>query len=420
MKRVWWLGLLALIVWAGVYFGVGQKKEQTSLWPNFEKKDIFQINFPDFSLKKEQGQWQVRQKNTIFPANKSEVESFLRFLGQNRPKRIIGPIKKAQWATYGLKEKNKISFQGKNFAFYLIYGSENPSFDGIYALTSLWPDKLILLPFSYKNQVQAKVKKFYDLKLFSFSDEELLRLKKIKNGKIEWELKKQGESQFVFVKPLASKKVNVSEATSLFFNLSTLEGTDFVAKPGPKKLLFTLEYTLKDLRQGKVLIFKTKEHSQYLAKVPEKSWYYVLDQIRVNGLDKNVFLLTDRHFLSFNEQDVTRVEFSDFKSDVVLCRHKQTWHFVGTQKEFSGMDFILWELKDLEYVSPPSDNPSKDKKVLNVILQDNQNKVIADLGFWTDKKEKGKFWVRVKGAKKWYLVDTDVVQEIKNKLQGMD
>ncbi|SDN40792.1 protein of unknown function [Desulfonauticus submarinus] len=418
MKRIWILCIVAVLVWIGVYWGDKATKKEQLQWPNFSKQRIDQIVFPNFSLLKKENKWWVKKADKLFPANSSEIEALFRFLTQNRLKRIVGTISTKEWTNFGLKETQKIVIKGDKFNFSLIYGDENPTKDGIYALTSLFPNKLILLPWEYKTKFKGQPKEFYQLHLFSFQDEDILRLKKFENKSLKWEIKRIGSSSFVFANPPSLKryKVSVSEATSLFFNLASLQGTDFVVDPDKPKLLFTLEYTLKDYSKGKLYILKSGQ--TFLAKCPQKTWYYILDQSRVDSLNKDAFLLRDRHFLSLDEDNVNRVEIYTPTKDISIYRKEKSWYELSSNKEFYGLNLILWELKDLEYTKISHKREVvKGTKKLVLILKDAKNKELLQVSFWPSKEAKDRFWVKVRGRDDIYLVETDLVQEVQNRLK---
>ena len=417
MKRLFWLALALGIIWLGVYLVPSAKPKKSALkWPKFAHQQIEKIAFGNFTLQKTNDWWVIVKRNK-FPASRDKVEDFLSFLEQNPPQRVLDKPKPEKLPDFGLDKKQSLQIKTGTKVIVFNFGGTNPSMDGIYALCSLWPNKLLLLPYTYKDKLETKAKDFYELNLFAFKDDQLLRLQKLIKQDVKWELKRKEESEFVFVKPknYQKYKVDTAEATSLFFNLATLKAKDLQAGlPANATYLFGFHYTLQDFSQGKVKFYA--QNGTYLAQLPPKKWIYVLDQSKVKVLDKTAFQLRDRHFLNFSQDQVKRVEISTPQKSITVLKDKDKWLTLEERKEFPAISFILWELKDVQYKAEPLTYKPKECKtqVLDIILKDYQNKVIYDLSFWQS-GQKDSYWLS--DGKKWYLVNGEVVSEVQQRLK---
>jgi len=417
VKRLFWLALAVGIIWLGVYLVPSSKsKKNVVKWPHFAHQQIEKIAFGNFTLQKTNDWWVIVKQNK-FPASRDKVEDFLSFLEQNPPKRVLDTIKPEKWTEFGLDKKRLLKIKTGSKVMVFTFGSSNPSMDGIYALCSLWPNKLLLLPYTYKDKLETKAKDFYELNLFAFKDDQILKLQKLVRKKIKWELKRKGESGFVFVQPKEYQKFKVdpAEATSLFFNLATLKAKDLQTdlEPGAN-YLFGFNYTLQDFSQGRVDFYA--QNGTYLAQLPQKKWIYLLDQSKLKVLNKTAFQLRDRHFLSFSQDQVKRVEISTPQKSITVVKDKDKWLTLEERKEFPTISFILWELKDIQYKAEPLTYKPKEFKtqVLDIILKDYQNHVIYDLSFWPS-EQKDRYWLS--DGKKWYLVNGEVVSEVQQRLK---
>jgi|GEM_PF-4436712 len=422
MKRILWLSGIALGLWLGIYLWphVDSSKEEQIQWPNLVSLNINRIIFKDFSLLNQTGKWKVRVKEQDFPANKEEVESLLRFISQNKHKRVLDKINSDKWSQFVLNKDNSLVIEAEEKQIQLILGGENPSQDGVYALSNILPNTLLLLPFDYGQKLKKNPKDFYQLAIFSFADEDLKKVQIEKKGQPYLVLKKGEKEDFQFLYPEEYKKekVNSSEATSLFFNLATLKAQDLLYVD-PKKLsppLYTYTLELKNLTSFSLQIY-SYEDSNYLLKLDKNPWYYLLDQAGLNGINKKPFLLKDRHFLNFAQEDVKRIELaSPEKSlDIVYKDREKVWKVVGSGEEFSGASLYLWELQDLEYLDITSKLPSDLSVVLSLTLKNKMNKDLVDVEFFST-KDKDKFWVKI-AEDRYYLVQTDLVKNLTSKLK---
>lgn len=419
MKRVGILLVIAVLLWGVVYLWPEKAKESIEIkWPDWSKEEIVNITFNSFELQKRKGSWQVLKENKVFPADNKKIKEFINFISQNKPKRVLdNKLDKIKWAEYGLKEVNKVIIKRGNRADEIILGAENPTKDGVYALVSLGEHKLILLPYEYKRELTKKAKDFYQLKVFDFSDENLKKVNIEKQGKPYLKLVKDSKGfKFVYPQEYQKEKVNTSEATSLFFNLAQLKAQDILYINKLDSLpLYSYHLVLDTLAEFNFSLYPYQK-SNYLLKLDKKNWYYLLDQASINEINKSPFLLKDRHFLNFEQDQVKRLILSSQDKVLDIIYKNNVWKKAGTEEEFSGASLYFWELSDLEYLDKKADPGVVDKALLTITLKDKRNKELLEVQFFKEKRE-GKYWVKSGQGQDFYLVETDLVKNLLNSLK---
>ncbi|WP_457571058.1 DUF4340 domain-containing protein [Desulfovulcanus sp.] len=423
MKRLLFLTILLVFVWAGVFLWPEKKDEQKANWPDFKKLDIVKIQFDQFELTKDKDKWRVKEKgHDIQPyADQEKIDALIDFLQVNSPKRILDSVNKDKLGEFGLDKPKKLVVYGQK-QWSVQIGDKNPAQDGVYALCSSYPEKLVLMNVAYADKVGAGSDTYYELKLLPFDDEQITRVRLRENNSTRWDLlKKDGQFTFNGPEEITKYKVSSSEATSLFFDLGSMRAQGLAFKADQARPQLTLEVFYQGGKTPlRIKVFKAKE--KYLAQVEPNKWYFVLDQSDINNLNKNVFLLRDRTILHLDTGQAQKMDLVISGRNIHLYKVDGVWKLKDNDREVPGMGLYLWRLGDLKYEQDPkSQLPPTASRSVTWAVKNKQDKDLVKVFFYEDSSlPAGKCWVQVAGQSSYYVVDSSVVNDVKKELSKTD
>ncbi len=426
MKRLLFLTVLLVFVWAGIFLWPEKKDDQKTNWPDFKKLNIVQIQFDQFELTKDRGKWRVKEKGQhIQPyADQEKIDALIDFLQLNSPRRVLGVVSKEKLGEYGLDKPKKLVISASKKQWSVQIGDKNPAQDGVYALCSSYPGKLLLMNVDYTDKVGAESKAYYKLKLLPFDDEQITRVRLLEKNSTRWDItKKDGLFKFVAPEKITEYKVSSSEATSLFFDLGSLRGKEIVFQADNAKPEFLLNIFYQGSKTPLIMrIFKRGE--KYLARVEPEKWYFVLDHSDVDNLDKSAFLLRDRTIAHFDTDRARKMEIAGADvsgKNIQLYQKDGVWKINDSNREVTGMGLYLWRLADLRYEEEPGHIlPSTAVKKLTWTVKDKQDNELIKISFYEDTGlPANRCWACLAGEKKYYVVDSSLVNDVKKEL-GID
>jgi hypothetical protein len=423
MKRLLLLTILLVFVWAGIFLWPEKKDEQKANWPDFKKLDIVKIQFDQFELTKDKGKWRVKEKGQdIQPyADQEKIDALIDFLQVNSPKRILDAVNKDELGEFGLDKPKKLVVYGQK-QWSVQIGDKNPAQDGVYALCSSYPEKLVLMNVAYADKVGTGSDTYYELKLLPFDEEQITRVRFRENNSTRWDIaKKDGLFKFIAPEEITKYKVSSSETTSLFFDLGTMRAQGLAFKADQARHQFTLEVFYKGGETSlKIKVFKTR--GKYLAQVEPNKWYFVLDQSDINNLNKNVFLLRDRSILHLDTGQAQKMELVISGRNVQLYKVDGVWKLKDNDREVPGMGLYLWRLADLKYEQDPkSQLPPTAVRLVTWAVKDKQDKDLIKVYFYEDSGlPAGRCWVQLAGQSSYYVVDSSLVNDVKKELDKID
>ena len=423
MKRLLFLTVLLVFVWAGIFLWPEKKDEQKANWPDFKKLDIVKIQFDQFELTKDKGKWRVKEKGQdIQPyADQEKIDALIDFLQVNSPKRILDAVNKDELGEFGLDKPKKLVVYGQK-QWSVQIGDKNPAQDGVYALCSSYPEKLVLMNVAYADKVGTGSDTYYELKLLPFDEEQITRVRFRENNSTRWDItKKDGLFKFIAPEEITKYKVSSSETTSLFFDLGTMRAQGLAFKADQARHQFTLEVFYKGGETPlKIKVFKTR--GKYLAQVEPNKWYFVLDQSDINNLNKNVFLLRDRSILHLDTGQAQKMNLVISGRNVKLYKVDGVWKLKDNDREVPGMGLYLWRLADLKYEQDPkSQLPPTAVRLVTWAVKDKQDKDLIKVCFYEDSGlPAGRCWVQLAGQSSYYVVDSSLVNDVKKELDKID
>ena len=420
MKRLLFLTVLLVFVWAGIFLWPEKKDDQKTNWPDFKKLNIVQIQFDQFELTKDRGKWRVKEKGQdIQPyADQEKIDALIDFLQLNSPRRVLGVVSKEKLGEYGLDKPKKLVISASKKQWSVQIGDKNPAQDGVYALCSSYPGKLLLMNVDYTDKVGAESKAYYKLKLLPFDDEQITRVRLLEKNSTRWDItKKDGLFKFIAPEEITKYKVSSSETTPLFFDLGTMRAQGLAFKADQARHQFTLEVFYKGGETPlKIKLFKAR--GKYLAQVEPNKWYFVLDQSDINNLNKNVFLLRDRSILHLDTGQAQKMDLVISGRNVQLYKVDGVWKLKDNDREVPGMGLYLWRLADLKYEQDPkSQFPPTAVRLVTWAVKDKQDKDLIKVCFYEDSGlPAGRCWVQLAGQSSYYVVDSSLLEDLKKKI----
>ncbi|MBN2141311.1 MAG: DUF4340 domain-containing protein [Desulfovibrionaceae bacterium] len=439
--KTWWgfIGLpLALVLLAlGVYyfgFAVRQGPADEAQWPVIEPAKVaaLEVRTPTESYVFEPGAgaWLVRPlaaRPGDICAPKADLAKFtalLNFISANRPKRVLGPFARSQAEAFGLAGPGLVlrivgvQGPGKDLEFSL--GKENPSGEGVYALSSLTPDILFLLDKSWLRQVDHPMDYYHDLKVFEVAEDQVARMGLKGLEGLDWEAESR-DGKYFFLRPDTVKDNALSEAEVKLYlhNLLSLKASRLESGrplPGQAALLEFALWPRKSSEPEFLRLFQVPgDETGLLGQSSRQPCLFEVGWDRIRPLVKTAFELKGRSVVSLNLGDIELVRVT-YGQEVFEAEKTETgWRERSGKSNVLGIDLTLWRFTELQFEAEPGVRlPTSALWSMTCELQDVQGKVLSLLSFYEDKElPVGQCWLRVGSEDKYYPVSNQLLNDLK-------
>lgn len=404
---------------AGVYLTrSGGEEAASGDWPAFTPSaaDRIILEGPSgvFSLVHTPGTWRVQMPDrSDFPlADTSRVAAFLEFLAMNRPIRTLdeaaGPAEFAPRAAVTLDGWGRIEI-----------GPEDGTGVGVFARVG-GRDGYVVLTTDYAQVLSRGVEYYLDMQLLAMDPDRVqsARLTSMNGG---WEIKRDKDA-FAFVRPevMAAARVR-AEALGLWLHeLSSAKAQSLAPAPPEKgrKPDLVLTAVMRSGGQRRLKLWRPLDDSHhYTVLSSRQDVHFLLDQERVEKLDRNAFSLVDRRLVALDLGRVRGLALSGGGRKLIASRRDGIWR-AADGSPLTGIDMRLWRLTDLQYeYGPVGALPSTAREALRLGLMDESGEPILKLVFYEDSGlPPGRCWAARDGEKAYHPVDNRLYEDLSGQL----
>jgi hypothetical protein len=344
--------------------------------------------------------------------DEAAVGSLLQSAVDAKPEKVVLE-KDVTWEEYGLdKPEFTVTLYSKDDKTTKIaFGAANPAKSSYYARVDDQP-KLLLVADTLKNSMNKTTFDLRDKSILTIPAEDVTRFVISRKG-VETELKQEPPDRWVMIRPEETrvKGALVSGALRSVAGLSARDIIDEPKKDGDPYGLDKPEeiYTLTGADQEQTLeIGKPVESSDgstttqpnHYARVKGHDTVYVVESRLLKMMKTDPQDLKDRSVLSFNPNDIEKVDIElDGKSWVAVRHPDKKWSLEKPEKK-EKMDSwlvssLLWDLKDTEWKSlikpAPSDlsvaHLDKPRLVAQFFKKDEKEPITLKAGWKSESKQ---------------------------------
>jgi len=424
LKKIAILAMMALAIWAAATLWPTRTAKETAepklAWPVPAQSEIASVRLetPDagFVLVVRDGQWFVDLPGaeTDPKADKAKVMAFLEFLVLNKP---VGRLEQGNGlAAYGLEEpRARVVINGH---VEITIGVDAPDQSGVYA-TAKGESRIIVLPQEYLAKLTRKPKFYFDMRLFSFQEEDIRTMALAAWEGEAWKVRAD-DGSFVFEEPKekAGNPVLRREADLFLHTILSARATDLLMEEPPGPLDERVKLTLA-AKGGQETMTVYSAGESLVARSDHQPLPFKLDPDLKGKLVKTAFELSDRRVLSLDIGGISRIRIFRDGRELVAERVDKAWRAAnGEQGELLGLDMNLWRLTDLNYESEPvQDRPDTARQVLTLTLWGNKAEPMAELHFYADSQlPEGLCWIATSGEGLYYPVSARLYKDLESLL----
>lgn len=433
-RRIPILLLAAILVWAGVYV-LSLRKDKSDvvadLWPEISKETLRRLEISykgrNFTLFKDGGAWRAKVGDApVQPRVLSDkVDALVDVLSRRKPRRDLGEINLAKAEGYGLNPPVAQLHLENGRKEGVMLGDLNPSKDGVYAVCTLAPKRLLLLDADYLDQVKRPAEHYFDMRLIRAGEQEVRSFSLSRDGATSWSIVKN-DSGFSFRSPegLQNKSVSASGARFYLHNLLSMDVDSLLLAPVNATLtpLFTVSAELDGGRKAQVNVFREQRgKGEKLRRFANSTWQpglFLLGADRVAQLNKTSFDMRQRKIVSMDTGAVTN--FNIVQSDKALGAFKNAtgWHSRHDEKSLLGIDMSLWRLTDLQFEAEPAQHlPATAEPAMTWTLKNDKGEQLARIVFYSDPDlPEGRCWLYIDGKSNYYPVSNQLLKDLQGQL----
>jgi hypothetical protein len=434
-RRILILLTAVVLVWVGVYL-VSLREEarvvSDDLWPEIAWEQLTELEVAyggrSYALIKADDGWRARIKaKRIQPRVRTEaVRSLVEFLSRHQPRRDLGELRESETETYGLKPPEAALSLVSGQKVVIRLGARNPSRDGVYAVCSLAPDRLLLLDSGYQEQVKKPARQYFDRRLVVAREQEVRSFGLTRKlGRPAWRIGKQGE-QFDFLLPEKLRELPVAESEARFYlhNLLSMEAGELLLDPVEFELhpMFRADVQTEGGREASVNVFREQEKlGETVRHYANSTWQpgvFLLGVKRVDQLNRTAFNLQRRNVVSLDASAVK--SFSIVQNDQALGAVKNAtgWRIRNDEKKLLGIDMSLWRLTDLQFEAEPVEQlPETAQRAMAWTLADAQGDQLVRVVFYDDPElPEGLCWLFIDGKDKYFPVSNQLLKDLQGQL----
>lgn len=446
-KRIIILMLLLGVIWGGVYLTPSKDNNDQGVppdpdWPPFktlQAKKVF-LDSPggEITLEKQNGEWFLRQPGEApaMRADLNKVETLLRVLQSTPPTRRLGALKPQEAVNFGL-DKPKISVNiSEDNDWRIQLGAQNPTGEGLYALSSAEPEQVLLLDSKLEEMLSRPAEQYFDLRLVNVSAQNAAKIR-LDCGEARWEVERDNataddaaEPQYLFTWPerAVKHKVSAREVESYIHTLSSLRG-ERVTQPGAPgtPAVCTLTVGLGG-QEEPVVIDIFPQGNAYEARSGWQPVSVELAKETVDKLAKTAFDMRERRVIPSDsggdageyEKMTISMQGKGGATHAFQARKADMgWKSDPGGEEAPGLDMLLWRLGDLKYEAEPNvAAPQGAQETLVWALEGEKKRTV--ITFYRDESLPAHLcWMRIaKGEKNgaFYPVDTELLLELEAKI----
>ncbi|WP_126377680.1 DUF4340 domain-containing protein [Desulfovibrio ferrophilus] len=392
---------------------------QDERWPEYSAAaaDRVILEGPSgvFELLRQDGAWRLRlpDRGVLPLAESRKVEALLEFLALNKP---IRRLSNSAGPGGGFQPRAAVTVEGRSR---LEIGGDDGSGVGVFARMADKPG-LMVLSKDYADVLGRLPAAYLDTRLMDLSVEDVLviRMSSMHEG---WEIQRKKE-EFVFVKPdiLGSSRVQ-REAMDLWLHeLGALQAVSLAPMPPEQGRLPDLALILRQKggRNSFLKLWRPLDDSKpWMVSSSRQDVFFLLDQERVEKLNRNAFSLIDRRLVLVELGQVRRLELTHAGRVFIARRDGENWRSEGAG-ELTGIDMRLWRLTDLQYeYGPVGALPASAEQALRLVLKGEKGVPLLDLVFYTDSGlPGGQCWAGRYGEKAFHPVDSRLFMDLKGML----
>ena len=367
-----------------------------------------------FSLVRAPGVWRVRMpdRSDAPLADAARVAAFLEFLSMNRPIRTLdegaGPADFTPRAAVTLDGWGRIEI-----------GPEDGSGVGVFARVGGRPG-FVVLSSDYVDVLSRGPEHYLDLRLMPM-DPERVQTARLSSMDATWEIRRT-QPGFAFVRPevMAAARVRTESMALWLHELSSLKGHALAAAPPEKGRRPDLAIGLV-LRGGVerwLKLWLPLDDSRHCTVLSSRQdVYFLLDQERVEKLERNAFSLVDRRLVALDLGRVHGLVLSGGGRELLAHQVDGIWRAEGGTP-LTGIDMRLWRLTDLQYeYGPVGALPATAREALRLGLLDDKGQFILKLVFYEDPGlAPGRCWAARDGEKAFHPVDNRLYKDLQGQL----
>lgn len=396
---------------------------QDEHWPEYSAAaaDRVILEGPDnvFELVRGKDAWRIKLSDkAVEPlADTRKVEALLEFLALNKPIRrlmvSVGPKE-------GFVPVAAVCVQGRPR---LEVGSEDGSGVGVYARMGDMPGLLVLTR-EYLDVLTRSPLAYLDTRQVEMDPAKVrnVRLSSMQEG---WQVRRNGERGWVFVRPENMKGAEVrTEAMNIWLHeVASLTGSELAETPPEPGRLPDLALSLTDAnnRETWLKLWRPLDDSDtWTVLSSRQEVFFLLDQERVQKLQKNAFSLVDRRLVSLDLGRVRRLSLFGDGREFHARRDGESW--LNQQAgELTGIDMRLWRLTDVQYeYGPVGALPATAAEALRLVLHDGGDEPLLDLVFYTDPElPGGQCWAGRRGEEAYHPVNARVYMDFQGLLPAV-
>ncbi|MDK2957444.1 MAG: hypothetical protein PWQ57_2942 [Desulfovibrionales bacterium] len=434
-RRIFILLLAAILVWAGVY-ALSQRKDKqdvvVDLWPEISKDTLrsLKISYKDrnFTLfKDDAGGWRAKVGDAPGQPRvlSDKVDALVDVLSRRKPRRDLGDISSAKARGYGLNPPAAQLHLENGRSESVMLGNLNPSNDGVYAVCTLAPERLLLLDVDYLDQVKRPAEHYFDMRLIRAGEQEVRSFSLSRGNETSWSIEKD-DSAFSFRSPqrLRNKAVSTSEARFYLHNLLSTDVDALLLTPVNATLtpLFSVSAELDGGRKAQINVFRERQgKGEKIRRFANSTWQpglFLLGADRVAQLNKTSFDMRQRKIVSMDTAKATN--FTIVQSDKALGAFKNAtgWHSRDDKKDLLGIDMSLWRLTDLQFEAEPTEQlPATAQPAMTWTLKDDKGEQLARIVFYSDPElPEGRCWLYIDGKSNYYPVSNQLLKDLQGQL----
>lgn len=430
-KRVAILMFFAAVIWGIYYLNPGGRPDRGAEvlgWPRAEVNSTasmeLEVQGDLFSLVNRDSSWFVSLPDTqAWPrADADKIQALLEFLSVHKPERELGPYDAAKAQDFGLATPEvTIKVHGIQ-DWDISIGSGNPTKDGVYALSSVLPGKLLLLDSAFMDQCKKPAGYYYDRRVAVFDPASVVKVELEKKGSPVWKIeKKKRIYQFEFPEKFMDKKVAGQALKFMLYKLSDMKADFLLTMPVDFPAVPYLSLMV-DNGTGVQAVDIFKGEEGYVANSTWQTVPFVVDQLQLDELDKSASDLRFRNVMEFNTEKVDLFTLVKDGQALAGVKTPEGWKEKVSKKDIPGIDMSLWRLTNLKFRDEPvAELPKSAVLEVSLRLKDKDGEPVKTLSFYEDPGlGQGLCWLGIAGDSRYYPVSDQVLKDLQGQLPVRD
>ena len=360
-------------------------------------------------------------------ADAARLAGLVDFITANRPLASPAIYRAGEGEEYGFIDPTAqvrlfASGKGEEPLFQMAVGRGSELGDGVYAVTQLDRDRLLVLDKSYLDVLGREPAYYYDKRVLNVDENAVRELRCSGADGQRWAVRTT-EGGFVFTgpEPLKGQDASSSEIRFLIHTLATLTAGELQLAQGGSRGATVLAFEVLDgAKKPHVLeIFQQPEEgAPYPARSGWQPGPFTVSPDAVGLLDRSAFEVQGRSVVDIDTSRLAAFRMTVGQQTLEAEKTDTGWVARGEEKRLLGIDMSLWRLTDLKFEAEPTWSlPESAQWAMTLEPVGQSGKTETVLTFYNDPQlPAGQCWLKVGQEGPYYPVSNQLLKDLQGQM----